>query len=81
MPRISRYNVAASLLDYPRYDSLTGLIAFPSVADAQFAATQGHLLITHVADGTATGTLDFRMVEQLDDSLPECAVRVSGTRP
>jgi len=86
VPRPGRYDVVAtSLLDHPRPDSLTGLIAFLSVADAQFAATQGHLSITHVADGTVTGTLDFTMEERLDDSLSERAVRVTGalqaTRP
>ncbi|MFB6230210.1 MAG: hypothetical protein ABEL04_03550 [Salinibacter sp.] len=86
VPRPGRYDVvAASLLDRPHPDSLTGLIAFLSVADAQFAATQGHFSITHVADGTVTGTLDLTMEERPDDSLPERAVRVTGalraTRP
>jgi len=81
-----RYDVVAtSLLDGPSADSLFGLIAFLSVADHQFVATQGHLSVSEAGNGTVGATLDFEMTEQGNDTPAERTVRVTGvlraTRP
>jgi hypothetical protein len=81
-----RYDVVAtSLLDGPSADSLSGLMAFLSVADRQFVATQGRLSVTEAGDGTVGGTLEFEMAEQGSDTPGENTIRVTGvvraTRP
>lgn len=81
-----RYEVVApGLLDGSRADSLRGLIAFLSVADAQFAATRGRLSVTEVGPETIGGTLDVEMRERSDGPFGERSVRVTGvlraTRP
>jgi hypothetical protein len=74
-----RYDVvAASLLDAPPPDSLTGLIAFLSLGDAQFAATQGHLSVSETGDGTVGGRLDVEMTDRGDAAPGERTVRVTG---
>ncbi len=74
-----RYDVvAASLLNGPRADSLTGLLAFLSVNDAEFEATQGHLLVTHIGDGSVGGTFDMKMKERTNGPLGDRSVRVTG---
>jgi hypothetical protein len=74
-----RYDVvAASLLDGTPADSLTGLIAFLSVADAQFVATQGHLSVTHGGDRTVGGRFGFEMTERESDTPAERTVQVTG---
>jgi len=74
-----RYEVvAASLLNGPSADSLSGLVAFLSMADLQFVATQGHLSVTETRDGTVGGTLEFEMAEQESDTPGERTVRVTG---
>ena len=77
-----RYNVVpASLLDRARADSLSGLIAFLSVADRHFTATRGHLSVTHAGNGTVSGRLAVKMAERTGGP----SVRVTGvlraTRP
>jgi hypothetical protein len=66
-------------------DSLQGLIAFLSVADAQFAATRGRLSATEAGAGAIGGTLDVEMKERRDGPLGDRSVRVTGvlraTRP
>lgn len=81
-----RYDVVGpGLLDGPQADSLLGVIAFLSVADAQFAATQGRFSVTEVGAETVGGTLDVEMEERRDDPLGDRSVRVTGvlraTRP
>lgn len=81
-----RYEVVGpALLNGPPADSLLGVIAFLSVADAQFAATQGCFSVTEVAEETVGGTLDVEMKERRDDPLGDRSVRVTGvlraTRP
>lgn len=86
-PRASgRYEVVgAELLDGPQADSLRGAIAFLSVADAQFAATQGRLSVTEVGEETIEGTLDMEMEERRNGPSGNRSVRVTGalraTRP
>ncbi|MFB6279973.1 MAG: hypothetical protein ABEK75_10760 [Salinibacter sp.] len=81
-----RYEVMGpGLLNGVQADSLRGLIAFLSVADAQFAATQGRFSVTEVGPETIGGTLDVEMRERSDGPLGERSVRVTGvlraTRP
>lgn len=81
-----RYDVlAGELLEGPRTDSLTGLTAFLSVADAQFVATHGRLTVTDVAKGTVEGMFNFEMEERGANPSPGRSVRVTGvlraTRP
>ncbi|PSQ94082.1 MAG: hypothetical protein BRD30_00640 [Bacteroidetes bacterium QH_2_63_10] len=81
-----RYDVVAmSLLDGPSADSLSGLMAFLSVANHEFIATQGHLSVSEVGNGTVGGTLEFKMAEQGGDTPAERFVQVTGvlrvTRP
>jgi len=74
-----RYDVvASSLLDAPSADSLSGLLAFLSVADREFVATQGHFSVTEARDGTVGGTLEFEMAERESDTPGERTVRVTG---
>jgi len=74
-----RYDVVAgSLLDAPSADSLSGLLAFLSVADREFVATQGHLSVTETGDGMVGGTLEFEMAERESDTPGERTVRVTG---
>ena len=74
-----RYDVVAgSLLNAPSADSLSGLVAFLSVADLQFVATQGHLSVSETGDGMVGGTLEFEMVERESDTPGERTVRVTG---
>lgn len=86
-PRTSgRYEVVRpGLVDEPQADSLLGLLAFLSAADARFAATQGRLSVTEVGPETIGGTLDVEMRERSDGPLGERSVRVTGvlraTRP
>ncbi|MFB6274178.1 MAG: hypothetical protein ABEL51_14920 [Salinibacter sp.] len=84
--RTRRYDVvAASLLNGPHADSLSGLLAFLSVNGTEFAATQGHLSVTHVGDGSVGGTFGFKMGERADGRPGVRRVRVTGalwaTRP
>jgi len=66
-------------------DSLQGLVAFLSVADARFAATRGRLSVTEVKGETIGGTLDVEMEERDDGPLGNRSVRVTSvlraTRP
>ncbi|WP_103029675.1 hypothetical protein [Salinibacter altiplanensis] len=74
-----RYNVvAASLLDTPSPDSLSGLLAFLSVAGREFVAMQGHLSVTRVSDEAAEGRIELEMAEQAAPTSGNHAVRVSG---
>lgn len=70
--------VEAALLDAPRPDSLSGLVAFLSLGDAHFVATQGHLSVTHAGDGTVEGTVDLRMQERSPSPGAPRTVRVTG---
>ncbi len=77
-----RYDVVtASLLNGPRADSLSGLIAFLSVADAQFVATQGHLSVTRVGDGRVEGTFGLEMTERADGRTVRVTGALRATRP
>lgn len=81
-----RYEVVGpELFAGPQADSLRGVIAFLTVADAQFAATQGHFSVTEVGTETVGGTLDVQMEERTDGPLGDRSVRVTGvlraTRP
>lgn len=74
-----RYDVVApSLLDGTPTDSLSGFVAFLSLADFQFAATQGYLTVTRASGGTVGGRLDVEMTEQEDAAPGERTVRVTG---
>ena len=74
-----RYEVvAASLLNGPSADNLSGLVAFLSMADLQFVATQGHLSVSETGDGMVGGTLEFEMAERESDTPGERTVRVTG---
>jgi hypothetical protein len=78
--RPGRYEVvAAELLDAPRPDSLSGLLAFLSVANRTFAATQGHLSVTDTDDGTVGGTLSLVMDERDSALAAARTVQVTGT--
>jgi len=81
-----RYEVVGpGLFDGPQADSLLGVIAFLSVADTQFAATQGRFSVTEVGTETIGGTLDVEMEERRDDPPGTRSVQVTGvlraTRP
>lgn len=81
-----RYEVVGpGLLNGVQADSLRGLIAFLSVADAQFAATQGRFSVTEVGAEMIGGRLNVEMKERSDGPLGERSVRVTGvlraTRP
>lgn len=58
--------VSGTLLDASSAspDSLSGVLAFLSLTETMFVATQGHLSVTHVGNGTLDGTLDLRMRER-----------------
>jgi hypothetical protein len=74
-----RYDVvAASLLDGAPADSLSGLMAFLSLADFQFTATQGHFSVTQAGGGTVGGRLDVEMTDRGDAAPGERTVRVTG---
>lgn len=80
-----RYDVVAGELLGPRTDSLTGLVAFLSVANAEFVATHGRLTVTDVEEGRVGGTFHFEMKERAANPSPRRSVRVTGvlraTRP
>lgn len=81
-----RYEVVGSdLLDGPASDSLTGLVAFLSVSDAQFSAAQGHFSVTEVGEETVGGTINMDLVEEGGPLSGSRSVRVTGvlraTRP
>ena len=64
-PQSGRYEVVGGPLPTgPRADSLTGLVAFLSVADAQFVATQGHLSVERGGNGTMGGRIEIEMAER-----------------
>ena len=74
-----RYDVvAASLLDAPSPDSLSGFLAFLSVAGREFVAMQGHLSVTRVSDEAAEGRIELEMAERAAPASESPAVRVSG---
>lgn len=74
-----RYDVvAAPLLERPPADSLAGLLAFLSVDDAKFAATEGHFVVTHVGAETVEGRLHLEMTEQGNEALGGRTVWVTG---
>lgn len=80
-PRVhpGRYDVvAAPVLNSAPSDSLSGLLAFLSVAGRQFTATQGHLSVTHVDDEGVGGQIDVQLQERSGDFTPEHTVRVTG---
>jgi hypothetical protein len=70
--------VQAALLDGPRPDSLSRLVAFLSLTDADFVATQGHFSVTHAGDGTVEGTVNLRMQERSPLTGAPRTVRVTG---
>ncbi len=73
------YNVVeGELLDGPRTDSLTGLVAFLSVSNAEFVATRGRLTVTDVEEGRVEGTFKFEMKERVANLSPGRSVRVTG---
>ncbi|MEF8817011.1 MAG: hypothetical protein V5A20_09365 [Salinibacter sp.] len=74
---LGRYEVVQAFLpDDAPPDSLSRVIAFLSLADANFIAAQGHLAVTHADDGAVRGTFDFEMTEQ-GRSDPR-TIRVTG---
>ena len=74
-----RYDVvAASLLDGPSADSLSGILAFLSLSDFQFTATRGHLSVQHAGEGRVGGRIDLEMAERESDTPGERTVRVTG---
>ena len=72
--------VTGTLLDAPSSvsDSLVGVRAFLSLGNATFVATQGHLSVTHAADGRLEGTLDLEMRERTRTVTAPRTVRVTG---
>lgn len=81
-----RYEVVgADLFNGPQVDSLQGVIAFLTVADAQFAATEGRLSVTEVGEGAVGGVLDMEMKDRRNGPPGDRSVRVTGvlraTRP
>lgn len=81
-----RYDaVGPELLDAVRDDSLAGFRAFLSVAEVQFAATDGRFSVTEVEEGRLGGTLEMTMEEQGGALAGRRSVRVTGvlraTRP
>ena len=84
--RPGRYDVvSSSLLQGPSSDSLVGLLAFLSVGDLRYTATQGHISVTDVRDGALAGRVELEMAEQGDTVPGDHTVQVTGvlraTRP
>jgi len=78
--RTRRYDVmAASLLNGPTANSPSGIVAFFSIADRQFVATQGHLSVTDAGTGTVAGRIDVEMEEQESTTPGERTIRLRGT--
>lgn len=75
-----RYDVVrASLLNAPRTDSLPGLVAFLSLPNDRFEATEGHFSVTHAEKEAVGGTFDLEMTEQASSLTTSRTVRVTGT--
>lgn len=75
-----RYEVVQPpLLDAPQSNRPSGVIAFLSLPNTNFVATQGHLSVTHVNDGAVGGTFDLEMTEQGRTPAQPRTVRVTGT--
>jgi len=74
-----RYEVVrAALLNAPRTDSLPGLVAFLSLPDARFEATEGHVLVTHAEGGAVGGTFTLEMTEQGPTLTTSRTIQVTG---
>ncbi|MCS3639667.1 hypothetical protein GGP77_002237 [Salinibacter ruber] len=75
-----RYDVVrAALLNAPRTDSLPGLVAFLSLPDARFEATEGHVSITRAGRGAVGGTFTLEMTEQAPALPTSRTIQVTGT--
>ena len=74
-----RYEVVrASLLSAPQTDSIPGLVAFLSLPNARFEATEGHVLVTHAEGGAVGGTFTLEMTEQGPTLTTSRTIQVTG---